>query len=336
MQDYASFIKEVESLGRISIREAQEQTSKLLKSNVLDDDWGIDARLQAYSILDLVCKYKQNGDADDFHNYAVTFSRINDYDAACIVLEHGLKRFPQNVDLLADYLIYAPDSSSDDRYEKCDNHFQTLKQIDMSLWTWRGFDFSIQYLISKLDQSVESIAAICQELEEISNKYLELFVLDERSYFTTYLMQQRLKLIAPKNKPEKNLENAVSLSINAPRCSLKLAEIMFDKKEYDKALQLLDKTIRDSIERSGGVPLANVYLLRFTIKASKLISEMDSSKKINVNDELTLKINNAYLDYRIAKKLGNDSSKINYAQQYVKIIETATGVFMDEDFDDIY
>ena len=331
MQDYASFVKEVESLGRVSIRDAQEQTSKLLKSNVIDDDWRIDARLQAYAILDLVCKYKQNGDADDFHNYAITFSRINDYDAACAILECGLKRFPKNVDLLADYLITAPDSSFDDRYEKCDNHYQTLKQINMSLWTWRGFDFSIQYLINKLDQSLENVTTICQELNEISSKYLELFALDERSYFTTYLMQQRLNQIEHPSSPEKNLENAIVLSINAPRCSLKLAEIMFDKKEYDKALQLLDKTIYDSIERSGGVSLANVYLLRFAIKASRIIAAIDLSGKIDVDDELISKIKNAYLDYRIAKKLGNDSPKINYVQQYVKIIETATGVFMDED-----
>ena len=105
MQDYANFIKEVESLERISIQDAQEQTLKLFKSNI-DDDWGVDTRLQAYTILDMVCKYKQNGDADDFHNYAVTFSRINDYDAACIILKCGLNRFPRNVDLLADYLIF--------------------------------------------------------------------------------------------------------------------------------------------------------------------------------------------------------------------------------------
>ena len=336
MQEYASFISEVENLGRISIREAQEQTSKLLMAPGLDDDWGIDSRLKAYSILDLVCKYKQNGDADDFHNYAVAFSRINDYDAACIIIECGLKRFPYNVDLLADYLIYAPDSSIDDRYLKCDSCFQILKQIDMSLWTWRGFDFSIQYLIGRLDQGIEDITAICRELNEISNKYLEFFSLDERSYFTTYLMQQKLKQIQRIETPERNLEIAVALSINAPRCSLKLAEIMFDRKKYDVALQLLDKTIRDSTERHGGVPLANVYLLRFTIKASELIAAMDSANRVDVDDNLILKIKNAYLDYRIAKKLGNDSSKMNYAQQYIKIIETATNVLMDEDVDEAY
>lgn len=335
MQEYANFIKEVESLGRISIQDAQEQTLKLLKSNG-DDDWGIDSRLQAYTILDLACKYKQNGDADDFHNYAVTFSRINDYDAACVILKCGLNRFPNNVDLLADYLIYGPDCSSENRFQECDDYFHILKKVDLRLWTWRAFDFSIQYLITKLDQGIEDIELCLQELDLLSQKYLEAYPLDERAYFTTYLMQHKLKHFRSKENPEKTLECAVSLQINTPRCSLKLAELMFDKKEYDRALQLLDKTIQDSIERNSGLPLANVYLLRFTLKASKLINAIDSSNKIEVDDELAIAIKNAYLDYRIAKKLGNDSSKINSAYQYVKIIETSTGILMDESTDEFF
>ena len=335
MQDYANFIKEVESLERISIQDAQEQTLKLFKSNI-DDDWGVDTRLQAYTILDMVCKYKQNGDADDFHNYAVTFSRINDYDAACIILKCGLNRFPRNVDLLADYLIYGPDCSSENRFQECDDYLKTLNSIDVRLWTWRAFDFSIQYLMTKMDQGVEDVEFYLQEIDLLSQKYLKAYPLDERAYFTTYLMQHKLKHFRSNEQPEKILEQAVSLQINTPRCSLKLAEIMFDKKEYDRALLLLDKTIQDSIERNSGLSLANVYLLRFTIKAVNLINILDSCKTFEATDEMISKIKNAYLDYRVAKKLGNDSQKTNSAYQYVKIIETSTGILMDESTDEFF
>ena len=334
MQEYEIFIKDVESIERISIEEAQEQTIKLIDSKDIDDDWRVDSRLRAYHILDLISKYKQNGDADDFHNYAVTFARINDYDAACLVLKYGLKRFPYNVDLLADFLIYAPDSSSENRYEECDCFYAILKKIDKRLWTWRGFDFSIQYLVGKLELDYNKTDDILNEVNILVNEYLEYYPLDEKSYLMAYMIKRKYSKCSDVVNPERYLEEAVGSSIKSPRCALKLAEKMFDKKEFDKALELLNNTIYDSLENSNGVSLSNAYLLRYTIKISSLINKLDMYKKIDVNEELVSYIKNAYLDYRIAKELDGNSSKIKSAYQYIKIIEVATGIAIDDALDD--
>ena len=44
-------------------------------------------------INDILSQEKVVGSADDFHNLAVDFSRRDDYETACNILDEGLKRF---------------------------------------------------------------------------------------------------------------------------------------------------------------------------------------------------------------------------------------------------
>ena len=70
----------------------------------MDDDA---AREDLYELIDqFLSQDQQSGDADDFHNFAVELARKDEYILACSVLDCGLKLFPKNVDLLADYLQF--------------------------------------------------------------------------------------------------------------------------------------------------------------------------------------------------------------------------------------
>ncbi|MBQ7681255.1 MAG: hypothetical protein IJT31_03460 [Oscillibacter sp.] len=46
------------------------------------------------------------GDENDYHNYAVVMSRLDDYLAAYEIVKRGLQQFPYNTDLLADAINY--------------------------------------------------------------------------------------------------------------------------------------------------------------------------------------------------------------------------------------
>lgn len=334
MRSVHDFIEESKRINRVSVEEANEQTIKITNLNDVDYDWEISSRLQVYEILDTFMQLKQNGNSSDFHNYAVTFARINDYDAACDIIRSGLKRFPYNIDLLADFLEYAPMSSDENCYQECESYFQTIKNIDLCSWTWRGFNFTIDYLLSKIDQNINEKATIKKDLDVISKKYIELFPMDERAYYSLYLIEQKFGSINNKVC----LMNAVEHPIRAAHCALRLAEIFFDEKDYSQSLTYLNRAINDSIDRNGSLKLVNIYLLRFIIKVSVFMNRqelVDNTLSNTKDDDLEKEIRDIYCDYRIAKSLGIEPSKKDSFNQYVKLLELASGIIFDdaEDFE---
>lgn len=334
MRSIQDFIDDGKKIGRVSIEEANNQTLKILNENYYDEDWEINSRIKAYDILDMTLGIKHNGNPDDFHNYAVTFARINDYDAACDIIKSGLKKFPFNIDLIADFLEYAPENSDENRFAECEEYYEKLKNIEINTWTWRAFSFAIDYLLAKSEQDINEIKKIICELNIISNKYLEIYSMDERAYFSAYIIDQRFK---NKYETKDTLEKAISLPIRAAHCALKLAELFFEKKEYDKSLLCLNRALNDGIDQYGGINMVNIYLLRFSIKVSMLMNSFALSNNTRglINDDIQEKIKDAYKDYQVANGLGIDFTKKKSFKQYKKLLELTSGVPNSEDSDEI-
>jgi hypothetical protein len=93
-------------------RSAKEESGQYASYEFLDDDELINCNEYKYysAIYKVVNTFLEQsrfiGVADDFHNLAVEFANNEEQDVACRILEIGIKCFPDNVDLLADYLAY--------------------------------------------------------------------------------------------------------------------------------------------------------------------------------------------------------------------------------------
>ena len=86
------------------------------------------------------------GDADDYHNFSVAvLKEFDDYRVALDIVEMGLEAYPKNADLLGDAIKYAVNCGQRDRATK---YYDELIWIDKSVWTWRSFSFSIDYLLN--------------------------------------------------------------------------------------------------------------------------------------------------------------------------------------------
>lgn len=185
------------------------------------------------------------GDADDFHNFAVTLAIKDEYLLACDILECGLKYFPRNVDLLADYLAYG---LSCNKQEECKKYYDILISIPKQLWTWRGFTFSITYLITYKKDKLSSQKEIDEFLAELLNivtNYRNKYPETEESYRSEAFIYKELGM------PEKQilvLENAMRDVLSCPKCALTYSNLLFERGEYEKALSGISRALSDSTQ----------------------------------------------------------------------------------------
>lgn len=354
MQSYNNFLKLIERTGRVSIHEAEIQTDTLLKDSQ-DDEWEDNPRIQIYDLLDKVLQSKQNGDVDDYHNYSVTFARIRDFDSACRILEAGLKKYPNNIDLLADYLQYYPMSSNDDWLETCKEYYLRLLSIDENEWNWRSFAFVLDFLMKWNEQTadVDEKGQIKLKALELSKKFVKLLPFDDRAYYYFYKVSINFKKMS--NSAQKKLLNDIisKAEVYSVRCYVLLAETKLDNKEknnteYSEVIESLDLAISNSIDTKYSYDMGYLYLLRFIARASNLIGILDQHNRQsalllnnedveeskNLDAQIIGEIRIAYHDYSTAKKMNKNSKLVEKAENYIKLLKSLSGIEfeLDEDF----
>ena len=209
------------------------------------------------TVQELTSQQTQIGDSDQFHNFAATLGG-NGFDSlACDVLDCGLTRFPMNVDLLADYLIYGIDC---ERLDECAAHFATLESIEQSEWTWRCFEFGIVYMNHLRDSiatTLEDRNGYKKKVAELARAYKKHLPYEEGGYRETAKLMDK--------KPEamlKLLNDALSNEIigSCPTCAFEKAEILFKQKKHEEARNAIDRSLDDSINQTQGGVKEN-YLL---------------------------------------------------------------------------
>ncbi len=209
------------------------------------------------TVEELTSQETQVGNADQFHNFVAALGSSGFDNLACDVLECALARFPMNVDLLADYLIYGIDC---ERFAQCAEHFRTLETIEKTEWTWRCFAFGILYfnrLRDSIARTAEERAACRKKVTELARAYKKYLPYEEGGYRESARLLQKNP-----NAMLKVLNDALDNDQigSCPTCAFEKAEILFGRKQYAEALEAINRSLEDSINQTQGGVKEN-YLL---------------------------------------------------------------------------
>jgi len=272
-------LDEFEIKKYFSIGQVQSFTKKCLERHGTDDDpdYGSDlprpGRKHAYVLAEQVRSNPTAGTSSDYHNYAVVFAVAEDYTSACDVLLLGLEKYTTDVDLLSDFLLYATSSSKIEHYELCEEKYDLLKTRHL-LWNWRAYDFSIEYLLDKLDRGRGDIEEIKKECLSLAQKYQA----DVPTNELAYIAEARIYSIFREHENEiKALEKAYAKDdIRLVRVCVCLARIYLEQKKPNEAIECMARAIRDipkPREEAQSLQFERAAGLLITSKVSKLMSD---------------------------------------------------------------
>lgn len=212
------------------------------------------------------------GDADDFHNFAVSISKtLNDNAKACFIVQQGLEIHPYNSDLLADALRYGYSSGEK---EKCVGWYNTLQSIDKSRWTWRAFSFSIDYLLNQWISSNENDYSI-DDILNLVKQYQETIPYKEDAWLCEFDVYEGT------NQREKGvavLKEAIQRFEYCPRCCLRYADILIDNGNFEKAEPIIEK-MRKNPKTSEAINISYMYFLDAQCKYARLNKTDDEEEQ---------------------------------------------------------
>ena len=245
-----------------------------------------------YFIHSLLAQKVIPGDADDWHNLAVDVARKDYFDLACDILDAGLRVFPNNTDLLGDYLQYG---TSCHRISQCEMYYERLSRMPKVKYSWRSFHFSVNWLTYLWEQSNEQ-----EDLDRITAELLAL-VAQYRRYFPnseeSYLCEASIHKLTKDTKKEiKSLSMPTTRSIPAPKCALRLADHYFESGDYHKSLEMVQRSLKDSNQVQQAVNEAYLYYLSGLSRLS-LIQNTHEPRDVQSIEDI-------YRDFESSLRLG--------------------------------
>ena len=270
------------------------------------------------------------GSKNDYHNVAVTCARGDDYRFACLIIEEGLKKFPNNIDLLADYLAYGLQGGTAERCEIVFEKLMTLKER----WNWRGYSFVIDYLqdVDDLGSVKYSSSQIKSLVNDLTLEYIDKMPDKEESYCSRFdyikdtatgadkiAQEQKILLMAVNNATLKRV----------PKSLLRLADLYYDCGNVKEADIIIERCKSDSLEVQTSVNRTYVYLLSTLCKLSIFYElSKDMPKKLVENDEGSERekyLRNAYEDFHVASLDFNDT-RVKNLKSVIKTVVRETGI----------
>ena len=227
------------------------------------------------------------GDANAFHNFAVSITRIsNDNKDAFNIVREGLKIHSGNVDLLADAIKYGYNCGQKEYCQKC---FATLNTIKKDKWTWRAFSFSIDYLreewADKDTDTAEDILKLVKEYQEMRPDEEDAWLCEYEVYDSINQTSRGIEV----------LEKAIEQFRFCPKCCLRYAEIMMDRGDYEKAEPIIKK-LRLNPKTGESINLSFMFYLDGLCKMSKLMAS-DEYEDGDVDEREVIKV---YRSFRLA------------------------------------
>ena len=276
-----------------------------------EDDY--EARLSLNELINQISQQsEQAGDADDFHNFAVTLARKDEYGLACSVLECGLKWFPKNVDLIADYLQYGVNCG---KGEECRRLYKTLLKIPKMRWTWRGFAFLIYYIQYLLDQSdsEKEILHKKQEMLELVSDFKRYFPYSEEAYHVESSIYKNLN---EQGKELETLKTAMETLIICPKCALRCADILFDRGCYEEAMEAIKRGISDATQTQSSINEGYIYYLSALCRIALSQKSDTALSKQEVMD--------IYSNFNIALR------DFRYGSNYEAVIKSKTNTLVNK------
>lgn len=268
------------------------------------------------------------GDANDFHNFAVSISKLTqDNQNATRIIKAGLKIHPMNTDLLADAIKYGYNCGEKAVCKQC---YCTLQSIDKSRWTWRAFSFSKDYLMDEWtsniqnDYSIDDIFKLVHEYQTHKPDAEDAWLCEFEVYEATNRKEEGIKV----------LETAINKFRFCPRCWLRYADLMMDRGEYEKAEPVIRKMCRNP--KSGDTINASyMYFLDGQCRLTRLF-ESNEYEEYDDDEDAAVKVEKevwkVYKSFR--KSLTSSGLRENVKAQideYITQIENDTNIhFPDE------
>ena len=294
---YCNAAYSAENGGNLPLRQAINIVSEIFD---LYDDSRDDLEAQTRELTSfigaLLAQETIPGHADDWHNLAVEIARSHYFDLACDILESGLNRFPNNPDLLGDYLQYG---ISCGRIEKCEQFYDWLDRMPRVKYTWRSFHFSAKWLTYLWEQNndTDTLNMLTHRLLDVTQDYRRYFPNSEESYLCE---ADIYKLSKDFKKEMKALKMPLTRSMPAPKCALRLADYYFEAGDYIKAMEMIDRSLRDANQVQQAVNEAYLYYLSGLCKIALLTPESDDSAVESIYTDfeysLQLKITSTFHD----------------------------------------
>lgn len=255
------------------------------------------------------------GGVDDFHNLAVTFARVGLHNVSCEILERGLCLHSTAIDLLADYLTYGLECGRED---KCKCYYELLVSLPDAKMTWRGYDFTIDYLLEKIkdSQNEAEITELIGQIENRLKKYKAHFPNSEDPYVAE---SQVLSFLGKENEAVEVLRTAMD-NLAAPKCCLRYADILVKQGKYSEVISVVQKAVSVSAQEQMNINVPYLFYLSGMAKDALIHADGDYGNESRIRD--------AYSDYKVAEELF-DNSRAAYMKNLkmrVRILELKSHV----------
>jgi len=263
------------------------------------------------------------GTADDWHNFAVDIARSDLYDLCCDIIEKGLELFPKNTDLLADYLQYG---ISCGRIDRCKNYYKILSKIPKVRYTWRAYSFSVnwlQYLWERSDSEKE-LEKLQKDMQDLVMAFRNNMPEDEESYRCE---ADIFKLIHNRKEEERVLRLALAELKIAPKCALRLADMLFDRGDYEDALIQIQRGINDANQTQASVNEGYLYYL---LGLAKMAVVMRNGSTF---DEVTAKA--IYENFDMALRMDKRAAYRKTMENKTKVVISKSGIPVDEKYEEL-
>ena len=265
----------------------------------------------------------KSGDANDWHNFAVDIARKDLYDLACDLLECGLSIYPKNIDLLADYLQYG---TSCGRIEKCKSFYKTLSKIPKIRWSWRGYSFSVSYLtyLWERSDSEKELEKLQEEMIDLAETFRKNLPFEEESYRCE---ADVFKLLHKSKEEEDILRLALNELKIAPKCALRLADLLFERGDYSEALPLIQRGLRDAIQTQRTINEGYLYYLMGLTKMA-----LAQQAGAPINEETACEI---YADFDISLRQEHRAEYVNTMKAKTIVLVNKSGVSIPEKYEEL-
>lgn len=260
------------------------------------------------------------GDADDFHNFAVTVSKVaNDNKGAYEIVRKGLDIHRVNTDLLADALMYGANAG---QWEECQKWYKVIMGVDKSCWTWRAFSFTLTYLLDVYASSDDNIASI-DDIIALAKEYQKWLPDREDAWISLYRLYERINQRA---EGIKVLEEAIDKFKFCPKCWLRYADLMVDDGEYAKAEPIIKKMLR-SPNSTEHINTSYMYFLDGQCKMARLMESEDYELGI-VDEKDVIRV---YRAFKLARKSQGLRESVNQRiEEYIDRLTIETEIPYEE------
>lgn len=322
---YEDLLSIVKNEGTLSLASANSVVNQLLRSksscgDFEEFDYSDSSRKKLYEITRLFGNQEVMiyGIPDEYHNLAVSFAKADMHDFACEVIKRGLSTKPFSVDLLADYIRYGIFC---ERHDDCDQYFKRLNQIPLGQWNWRAFSFSIDYLLDKLNRTGSSVEVevIRQKAVNLADRFIQLIGTDQ-AYFDKSIVLQSFSEGDLGMQKEVLTQGIKKLKV-APKCGLRLADILFEEGDYSNAAKIIKQCCLNLFKPQQDINGSYCFLLLALSNASALFQEDKSDYSGETDAILAI-----YKEFHTSLESGLNGVYKDTAITAVKVIAAQSGV----------